>query len=311
MIQWSGYLELEQLRCFVAVAEELHFGRAAQKVGLLPASLGRHVKLLEEALGTPLLERTTRNVSLTEDGIVLLEEVRPILARLDDLKERFRAERYRPSSTLRIGAIDSAAAGLVPQVLHDLREESPTLTTQLVEDKSIRLVPKLLAGRLDLAFIRPREGLSRNLGVRMLLEETPVVAVPENHSLASCEKITVRDLIDEPLIVPERRSRPHSHDLTLDIFADAGLHPRIAQIADEKQTIINLVAAGIGCAIVPRWTSKLTISGVCYIPLIPLDGRPLKTLPLAVAWVKAVRDPGRDTVINLLDRHLKRYAALS
>lgn len=304
-------MELEQLRCFVAVAEELHFGRAAQKVGLLPASLGRHVKLLEEALGAPLLERTTRNVSLTEDGIVLLEEVRPILGRLDELEQRFRAERHRPSTVLRIGAIDSAAAGLVPQVLHDLREEKPDLVTQLVEDKSIRLIPKLLAGRLDLIFIRPREGMSRNLGVRLLLEETPVVAVPESHMLADLSEVTVADLLDEPLIVPERRSRPHSYDLTLDIFAQAGIHPRIAQVADEKQTIINLVAAGIGCAVVPRWTSKLTVSGVRYIPLRSLDGRPLKTLPLAVAWVKAVRHQARDAVLDLLDRYADRYAALS
>ncbi len=304
-------MELEQLRCFVAVAEELHFGRAAQKVGLLPASLGRHVKLLEVSLGTSLLERTTRNVSLTEDGIVLLEEVRPILSRLEDLEQRFRAERHRPSTVLRIGAIDSAAAGLVPQVLHDLREERPGLITQLVEDKSIRLIPKLLAGRLDVIFIRPREGMSRKLGMKLLLEETPVVAVPQNHALANRQSITVADLLDEPLIVPERRSRPHSYDLTLDIFAQAGMHPRIAQVADEKQTIINLVAAGIGCAVVPRWTSKLTISGVRYVFLRSVNGRPLKTLPLAVAWVKAVRDPGRDAVLDLLDRHAERYAALS
>lgn len=304
-------MELEQLRCFVAVAEELHFGRAAQKVGLLPASLGRHVKLLEESLGVPLLARTTRNVSLTEDGIALLEEVRPILMRLEKLAERFRTERHRPGSVLRIGAIDSAAAGLVPQLLHDLKQQTPDLITQLIEDKSIRLVPKLLAGRLDVVLIRPRDGLSRNLGIRTLLHETAVVAVPEHHSLANRQEINIRDLVEEPLIVPERRSRPHSHDLTLNLFSDAGFHPRIALIADEKQTIINLVAAGIGCAIVPRWTSKLAVSGVHYISLKSLNGKPLKTLPLAVAWVKAVRDPTRDALLGLLERNLERYAAFS
>ncbi|MGV1988625.1 LysR family transcriptional regulator [Agrobacterium sp. 22-221-1] len=303
-------MELEQLRCFVAVAEELHFGRAAQRIGLLPASLGRHVKLLEASLRTPLLSRTTRNVALTEDGVVLLEEIRPILTRLEELEQRFRAERHRPSSVLRIGAIDSAAAGLIPQILHDLKAERPELIVHLVEDKSIRLVPKLLAGGLDLVFIRPREGLSRNINVKTLLEESAVVALPENHPLASRADITVRDLVDEPLIVPERRSRPHSHDLTFEIFSDVGLRPRIAQMADEKQTIINLVAAGIGCAVVPRWTSKLTISGVRYVTLKSSDGPPLKTLPLAVAWMKAVRDQDRDAVLELLDRKLKQYSAL-
>ena len=101
-------MELEQLRCFIAVAEELHFGRAAQRIGLLPASLGRHVRLLEESVGSQLLYRTTRSVSLTEDGVALLEEVRPLLARLNELEQRFRANPRRRSHVLRIGAIDSA-----------------------------------------------------------------------------------------------------------------------------------------------------------------------------------------------------------
>lgn len=248
-------MELEQLRCFVAVAEELHFGRAAQNAGMLPASLGRHVQLLEESLGTQLLTRTTRSVELTEDGIVLLEEIKPTLSRLEAVAESFRTTRHTPTSVLRIGAIDSAAAGLVPQLFQDFREVSPNTVTQLVEDKSTRLVPKLLASRLDLIFIRLREGLSRNLATRLLFEETAVVAVPSESKFAQRDEIVIEDLADEPLIVPERRSRPHSHDLTFGLFTDVGLRPRIAQIADEKQTIINLVAAGIGSAIVPRWTS--------------------------------------------------------
>ncbi|MCM2435943.1 LysR family transcriptional regulator [Agrobacterium rosae] len=302
-------MELEQLRCFAAVAEELHFGRAAQKAGMLPASLGRHVRLLEESLGTQLLTRTTRSVELTRDGIVLLKEVKPVLNRLQSVAESFRNARYTPTSVLRIGAIDSAAAGLVPQLLQDFRDCSPNTVTQLVEDKSIRLIPKLLAGRLDLILIRPREGLSRNLATRPLFEETAVVAVPANSHLAEKTQITIEDLADEPLIVPERRSRPHSHDLTFGLFTDAGLRPRIAQIADEKQTIINLVAAGIGSAIVPRWTSKLALDGVTYVSLRTDPGRKLDKLPLAAVWVKAVREPARDQLLEILTENITRYAA--
>jgi DNA-binding transcriptional LysR family regulator len=304
-------MELEQLKCFVAVAEELHFARAASKMGLQPASLGRHIRLLEEALGARLLTRTTRSVSLTEDGILLLDEVRPILGKLDDLASRFRAGRHQTISILRIGAIDSAAAGLVPLLLQDFRMIDPDTTTQLVEDKSIRLIPKLLAGRLDIILIRPREGLSRSLVVKPLFFETAVVAMPAEHPMATLPEISIDDLIDEPLIVPERRSRPHSHDLTMDLFASIGLRPRIAQIADEKQTIINMVAAGIGSAIVPRWTSKLALSGVRYIPIKLPGDKPIEKLPLAAAWIKQVRDPVRDSMLDLLERNLERYASIA
>ncbi|MGV6872250.1 LysR family transcriptional regulator [Pseudochelatococcus sp. B33] len=304
-------MELEQLRCFVAVAEELHFGRAAQKMGLLPASVGRHVRLLEESLGSTLFSRTTRSVALTEDGVALLKEVRPLLAGLDGLAERFRAGRRRRSATCRIGAVDSAAAGLLPTLLHDLQALRPGIVIELVEDKSVRLVPKLLAGRLDIAFIRPREGMSRHLVVEPLFFETAVVAAPSTHPLAERSSVSVRDLAELPLIVPDRRSRPHSYDLTLDVFAEAGLHPRIAQVADEKQTIVNMVAAGIGFAIVPRWTSKLAMSGVHFLSL-DREGLPqLRKLPLAVAWMRDVRDPVRDAILEILHENAARYAELA
>jgi DNA-binding transcriptional LysR family regulator len=302
-------VELEQLRCFVAVAEELHFGRAAQRIGLLPASLGRHVRLLEESLGSQLLSRTTRSVSLTEDGVVLLEEVRPLLARLDELGQKFRARRQRRSRVLRIGAIDSAAAGLLPTLIHDFRAIVPDVKTRLLEDKSIRLVPKLLAGGLDLAFIRPRPGMSRHLAVEDLFSETTVVAVPTSHELAGHKSVSILDLANTPLIVRDRRSRPHSYDLTMNLFAAAGLHPHITQVADEKQTIVSMVAAGLGLAVVPRWTSSLASAGVRFLPVQEEAGRPAPKLPLAVAWMKAVRDPQRDALLDLLRRNLGRYSA--
>lgn len=302
-------MELEQLRCFIAVAEELHFGRAAQRIGLLPASLGRHVRLLEESVGSQLLYRTTRSVSLTEDGVALLEEVRPLLARLNELEQRFRANQRQRSHVLRIGAIDSAAAGLLPTLIQDFRAIAPDVKTQLTEDKSIRLVPKLLAGGLDLAFIRPRSGMSQNLAVEDLFSETAVVAVPSAHVLADNNSFSLPDLASEPLIVPDRRSRPHSYDLTLNMFAAAGLHPYIAQVADEKQTIVSMVAAGLGLAIVPRWTSSLASAGVRFLPLDDGTGQPTQTLPLAAAWMKAVRDPQRDALLDLLRQNLARYSA--
>ncbi|MDB5564655.1 MAG: transcriptional regulator [Tardiphaga sp.] len=298
-------MDLHQLRCFVAAAEELHFGKAAHRLEMLPSALGRYIRLLEDDLGTRLMTRTTRSVALTDDGTVLLKEARALLAQADNLAARFRTRGRTHAATIRVGAIDSAAAGLLPMLLHDIRDRRPDVTVKLVEDKTIRLLPRLLSGRLDLAFVRPPESPDKRLEFLFLFHETAVVAVSDRHPLASKKNVTIADLAEEPLIVPERRSRPHSHDLTMKLFAEAGLNARIVQLADEKQTIVNLVAAELGVAIVPRWTSRMAARGVCYVPLAASD---MNRLPLAAAWTRGTRDSLRDEMLEMLQAGLSRYA---
>src|SRR6478609_1953408 len=132
-------MDLNQLRCFVVAAEELHFGRAARRVEMLPSALGRYIRLLEDDLGTRLMMRTTRSVTLTDDGAVLLKEARNLLAQADGLAVKFRARGRRQAATIRVGAIDSAAAGLFPMLLQDFRGRRPDVTVVLTEDKTIRL----------------------------------------------------------------------------------------------------------------------------------------------------------------------------
>jgi DNA-binding transcriptional LysR family regulator len=298
-------MELHQLRAFVAAAEELHFGRAAQRLEMLPSALGRYIRLLEDDLGTRLMTRTTRSVTLTDDGVVLLKEARTLLAQADSLAVRFKARGRKQGATIRVGAIDSAAAGLLPMLLSDFREQRPDVTVKLTEDKTIRLLPRLISGQLDMALVRPPEKPDKRLEFLFLLHETAVVAMSDHHPLASKKRVTVTDLADQPLIVPERRSRPHSHDLTMKLFAAAGLNARIVQLANEKQTIVNLVAAELGVAIVPRWTSRMAARGVRYVPLAASD---MNRLPLAAAWTRGIRDPIRDEMLDILKASLKRYA---
>ncbi|MDB5618063.1 LysR substrate-binding domain-containing protein [Tardiphaga sp.] len=298
-------MDLHQLRCFVAAAEELHFGRAAQQLDMMPSALGRHIRMLEDDLGTRLLTRTTRSVALTDDGTALLKQAHELLAQADRLAASFRARGRAHGATIRVGAIDSAAAGLLPALLHDIRELQPEVSVKLVEDKTIRLLPRLLSGRLDLALVRPPETADKRLEFLFLLHETAVVAVSERHAFADRPSLTIADLAGEPLIVPERRSRPHSHDLTMKLFAEAGLQADVVQIADEKQTIVNLVAAEIGVAIVPRWTSRMAARGVRYVPLAMSA---MNKLPLAAAWTRGTRDPVRDRLIKMLQVNLPRYA---
>lgn len=298
-------MELHQLSCFVAAAEELHFGRAAQRLDMLPSALGRHIRLLEDDLGTRLMTRTTRSVTLTEDGAVLLREARNLLTQADGLALKFHARARKHAAIIRVGAIDSAAAGLLPMLLHDFRARRPDVTVKLTEDKTTRLLPRLISGRLDIALVRPPENPDKRLEFLFLLHETAVVAISDRHPLASKKRLTIADLAEQPLIVPERRSRPHSHDLTMKLFAQAGLQARIVQLADEKQTIVNLVAAELGVAIVPQWTSRMAARGVRYVPLAAAN---LNRLPLAAAWARGTRDPIRDEMLEVLEASLGRYA---
>lgn len=302
-------MELRQIRCVLAVAEAMHFGKAARTLDMMPAALGRQVRFLEDELGVPLFERTTRSVTLTLEGRAFIAEASAILERADALLDGFRDRGRAENRVIRLGAIDSAAAGLVPTLIHDLHEIDPGLTVQLTEEKSIRLLPKLLSGRLDLAIVRPGASLDPRLRTRFLLYETAVVALPADHPLGSGSCVSVSELRDVPMIIPERGSRPHSHDLTMKLFEDVGLTPRIAQIAEEKQTILNMVAASIGAAIVPLWAARLAISGVSFLKLADISGNAAKRLPLSVVWQAHVRDANRDRLIDLLANNMPKYAS--
>lgn len=204
--------------------------------------------------------------------------------------------------------MDSAAAGLLPPLMADVHAKHPDIAIQLLEEKTIKLLPKVLSGALDLAFVRPPEHSDRRLEYRPLFEESAVVAFPEKHALARRRSVSLADLADQPLIVPDRRSRPHTHDLTVKLFEGAGLTPRIAEVADEKQTIVNLVAARLGAAIVPRWTSRMATPGVRFVPLKVAEDAIAHRLPLAVAWFRGSRDPTRDAILDVLASGLEGYA---
>ena len=302
-------MELLQLRCLIAVSETLHFGRAAQSMDMLPASFGRHIRLLEESLDQRLLQRTTRSVSLTPEGKRFVEGARDIVERADRLKTGFRESNVGNIPTLRIGAIDSAAAGLMPQLLPRLRDAAPELEVEMIEQKTIRLLPKILSGNLDLAIVRPPETRDRRLEFRNLFRETAVVAVPEDHPLAKRSRIGVHDMAEEPLIVPDRRSRPHSHDLTMKLFMESGLTARVAQVAEEKQTIVSLVGSGVGLAIVPKWASRLAVGGVVFIELDLPNRQAPRELALSAVWLRDTRNPLRDKFIEVLMRNLDGFSA--
>ena len=292
-------VELKQLRCFLAVAEELNFGRAAHRLNMLPSALGRHVRLLEEELGAALFERTTRQVATTPAGQALLPEARGLLERAAAAAQKVRALAPTADSVLRIGAIDSAAAGLLPDLLYAFRRLQPAVMTRLVEARSVQVLPLLVAGKLELGFIRPpppQEGLR----FEWLLQEKPVVALPSGHPLARHRRLRLADLTGLPLVLPPRATRPHSHGVVTRLFALLGEAPLVAQEAEEKQTMIGLVAAGIGLALLPEWAARMRVPGAVYRPLDLPEGTVLPEWSLGAAWMENRPSAARDGFLAML-----------
>ncbi len=294
-------MELNQLRCFIAVAEELHFGKAAAKMNMMPASFGRFIRLLEEEFGLRLLNRSTRNVSLTSNGVIFLEEAIKIVTLADQLTHRFKNPGHPAKHPIRIGAMDSAASGLLPNLLNIYRQFYPEINIHLQEDKSASLIPRLKSGWLDVIFVRPPDVYDSALEFRHLAFEKIALAVPLSHPLATRTLVSVSDFSGESLILPERRLRPHSHDLTMNIFRSAGFQPKISQYADEKHTIINLVSAGLGIALVPAYLKQQQFPGVKYIPVEIPDNA--GGLSLSVAWMKGNTDSELLDLLALLELH--------
>ena len=232
-----------------------------------------------------------------------------LLAQADALQTRIKAVARQQATTIRVGAIDTAAVGLLPLLLNDYQRECPDVKVDVLEDKTPRLLQRVLSGRLDLAFVRPPLSRDRNLEFRHLFYETAIVAVPSRNELARIKSVSIKDVAQQPLIVPDKRSRPHSHNLTIKLFTEAGVEPQIAQVADEKQTIVNLVSAGLGIAILPRWTSRMKVKGDSYIRLRVSKGATRNILPLAAAWVRGSRDPLRSSFLNVLSTNIDRYSA--
>ncbi|MGX8940949.1 LysR substrate-binding domain-containing protein [Symbiopectobacterium sp. Eva_TO] len=296
-------MELRQLRCFIAVADALHFGRAAQQLDMLPSALGRHIRLLEESLNVRLFVRSTRNVALTAHGHKLLEEGKQIVADVDALEVHFRRQGRLQARTLRIGAIDSAAIALVPHLLPTFRHACPDVDMRIDENKTAQLLPKLKSGQLDMAFIRPLKERDPQLTTRFLLYENVVLAIAEHHPLATRHSVTIEDIATLPLIVPARRARAHSHDVTIKQFYQAGLKPHIVQLVDEKQTILSMVASEVGGAIMPRWAARMATPHVRFVTIDHGEGA-FTALPLAVAWVGNAPDAARDTLLEIVSQEL-------
>ena len=260
-------MELRQLRYFVAVAEELHFRRAAARLHISQPPLSQQIAALESELGVRLLERTRRRVELTPAGEAFLRDARATLAELDVAVSTARSIDAGQEGVLRVGFVGSALLSIVPTTVQQFRRSRPGAEIELRERSTVEQLRAVSTGLVDVGLVRPPIEADESLHTEVVMRERTVAAIPEGHPLAELRRVPLRRLAAEPLVLFPRRQAPGYHDLLIGRLAATGVTPHVAQYAPEMMTIIGLVAAGIGVSPVPASLSHLAIDGVTYRPL--------------------------------------------
>ncbi len=265
-------MDLRQLRYFVAVAEERHFGRAAQRLSMTQPPLSQQIRALEASLGAPLFVRTNRSVELTAVGRQLLPEVRRILADADALPALAQGLAHGEVGTLSLGFVSTADYGILPPLLREFGERYPRVRLQLLEATSDVQVEALMDGRIDAGlFIPPVPARYANeLSYLPIVREPLMLALPAGRG-GDAERdgqpgaaVSLAEFADEPLVIFPRRVAPAFYDIIMGCYAALGLTPRVGQEAIQMQTIVSLVSAGMGVALVPQSLCHLRRTGVTY-----------------------------------------------
>lgn len=264
-------IELKRLNAFVTVVEAGSITRAAELLFIQQPPLTRLLQGLEQEFGISLLERLPRGVVPTEAGEVLLQEARAVLARAAQLSAAMRRAAQGEQGRIRIGFTSSAALHtFVPALLRRYRTIYPAVSTQLEESGSGELLSAVVAGELDVAFVRMRVKDMPELEMEKVLDEPMWVAVPAGHKLASQtagQPLRLEDLSNEPFVLYRRRAGQGLYDAILGAYVRAGFSPHIVQEAPRLTSCLSLVGAGLGISIVPESMTRLGGDGVVFLPL--------------------------------------------
>jgi DNA-binding transcriptional LysR family regulator len=262
-------VELRHLRYFRAVAEELHFGRAADRLHIAQPPLSQQIRQLERELEVSLFTRSTRRVELTAAGEAYLKRAIDVLDAVDDAGQQARRIALGVEGHLTIGCVGSATYSVLPRLVRALRDELPHVEISI---RGEMLAPAqlsaLLAGDIDIALLRPPVD---NVDIRCetLRRDRLIAALPAEHPLAQRDLLHIGDLQGEDFIAHAGQGRSVMGGLLTAICADAGFAPRVRHEVSETSTLVTLVAAGLGVAVVPAPTADLDIAGVTYRQLEP------------------------------------------
>lgn len=265
-------MELRHARYFVAVAEELNFRRAAERLHLAQPSLSTQIRLLEEDVGVQLLERDSHKVELTPAGRNFLESCRRLLQDAENYTKTARRIARGESVPLSIGFVPSLAHGLLPSVLRHFRQRFPDVQLFLSEMDSTAQIEQIARNRIDLGLIGlglPKE--IPELEIVPVAEERLVAAIPRDHKLAQKPRasIALRALAGEHFLLGSRLNAPVFNPWIIVLCQQAGFQPHIIQESGQPMTVLNYVAAGLGITILPEQFSRLVTTEVCFIPLAP------------------------------------------
>jgi LysR family transcriptional regulator, benzoate and cis,cis-muconate-responsive activator of ben and cat genes len=253
--------ELRLIRYFVAVAEELHFGRAAHRLRMAQPGLSQQIKSLEQQLGVRLLDRTSRQVTLTPAGSLLLGEGRRLLAQAERTADQVRRAGLGQVGRISIAAIGSATYDVIPHLVREHRRRFPDVEVLLREMSTPAQVHALRDGEIDVGFLRLPADIDE-LVAHVVREERMALMLPESHPLAELREVPLRALARERLIVFPAAPRPSWADTVIAACREAGFEPNVAQEAMESATVVSFVAAGIGVAPVPEGLLLLARPGV-------------------------------------------------
>lgn len=277
-------MELRHLRYFVAVAEEGHVTRAAERLGIQQPPLSQQIQALERELDAQLFRRKPRGVELTPAGRALLEEARIILSRAEEAVAATRRAARGEAGRIGLGFTSSASFHpFVPRAIRAFREAHPLVALALEESGTVELVEALRAEAIDVAFVRSPIGAEAGLMVHPVLDEPMVVALPRGHQLAAlfANPLPLAALAGETFILYRRPVGPGLHDAIIAACDRAGFSPTIGQEAPRMLSTLSLVAAGLGVSLVPASMSRLEAEGVVYRRL---DPSALLTAPLNLAY---------------------------
>lgn len=258
-------MELRHLRYFVAVAEEMHFTRAAQKLGIGQPPLSQQIQMLERELGTPLFRRLPRGVALTEAGRSFFDDARAILAQVDRAAEQARRVARGEQGRLRVGLINSAPFHpFVPRVIREFGQRYPEVALAIDENSTPALAAAVLNETADIAFVRPLLGDSAGLATEHLFDEDMLIALPQGHPLARFRTLSLWALASENFVLFPRLVGSGLYDEIIAACQRSGFSPRVAQEASQVTSIVNLVAAGLGVSLVPASMQQIHSEGVTY-----------------------------------------------
>ncbi len=272
-------VELRHLRYFVTVADLLHFGRAAQQLGIAQPSLSHQIVQLETELQTKLLERTSKRVRLTEAGQRLLQESRQILEHVDRAALITRTGRDLSTERLRIGFGYWTNIAKVCSAIRRFTDIHPDVHVELHGMNVVQQIAALREDRIDVGFVRPPI-TDPALTSEFLLNERFAVAVSKRHRLGQHSKLTIEDLRDESIVMAPRDKIPVFYDVILKLFQDSGFVPKVSHEVDYPAMVLGLVAAGVGVSLVPASISEIQRVGITFVPLRPAS----RLLETSLAW---------------------------